>query len=87
MIEYTDIDRNDPQTLEAADSIQINVTGVPAVKGGAFRQLFQDDFGDVWNLTPVGQTDYHLTIKPSEALALKDATLTSSINTIEQEGE
>jgi preprotein translocase subunit SecD len=78
MIEYTDIDRTDPQTLEAADSIQINVTGVPAVKGGAFRQLFQDDFGDIWNLTPVGQTDYHLTIKPSEALALKDATLTSS---------
>ena len=32
MIAYTDIDRNDPQTLEAADSIQINVTGVPAVK-------------------------------------------------------
>src|SRR5580698_3028079 len=29
-IEYTDIDRNDPQTLESADSIQINVTGVPA---------------------------------------------------------
>jgi preprotein translocase subunit SecD len=82
MIEYTDIDRNDPQTLEAADSIQITVTGVPAVKAAAFRQLFQDNFGDIWNLTPVGQTDYHLTVKPSEALALKDATLTSSINTI-----
>src|SRR5580658_2413552 len=85
MIEYTDIDRNDPQTLEEADSIQINVTGVPAVKAAAFRQLFQDNFGGtagLWNLTPVGQTDYHLTIKPSSALELKDATLTSSINTI-----
>src|SRR5580658_3638288 len=81
-IEYTDIDRSDPQTLETADSIQINVTGIPAVKAAAFRQIFQDNFNDIWNLTPVGQTDYHLTMKPSEALALKDATLTSSINTI-----
>jgi preprotein translocase subunit SecD len=83
-IEYTDIDRTDPQTLETADFIQINVTGVPAVKAGNFRQLFQDNFNDVWNLTPVGQTDYHLTMKPSEALALRDATLTSSINTIKK---
>ncbi|HEY1757202.1 MAG TPA: protein translocase subunit SecD [Bryobacteraceae bacterium] len=82
MIPYTDIDRNDPQTLEAADSIQINVTGVPAVKAAAFRQLFQDNFNDVWVLTPVGLTDYHITMKPSEALVLKDQTLTSSINTI-----
>ncbi len=65
-IEYTDVDRNDPQTLESADSIQINVTGVPAVKSTAFRQIFQDNFNDVWNLTPVGPTDYHLTMKPSE---------------------
>jgi|SRR5579862_1010422 preprotein translocase subunit SecD len=83
-IEYTDIDRNDPQTLETADSIQINVIGVPAVKASNFRQLFQDNFNDIWNLTPVGQTDYHLTMKPSEALALKDATLTSSINTMKK---
>src|ERR1700733_595698 len=83
-IEYTDIDRNDPQTLETADSIQINVTGVPAVKAAAFRQIFQDTFNDIWNLTPVGQTDYHLTMKPTEALVLKDATLTSSINTMKK---
>ncbi len=82
MIEYTDVDRNDPQSLAEADSIQINVTGVPAVKGANFRQLVQDNFGDVWNLTPVGQTDYRLTMKPSQAIILKDATLTSSINTI-----
>ena len=31
-IEYTDIDRNDPQTLESADSIQINVTGIGTVE-------------------------------------------------------
>jgi len=82
MVEYTDVDRTDPQSIETADSIQINVMGIPAVKAAKFRQIFQDNFDGVWNLTPVGQTDYHLTMKPSEALKLKDETLTSSINTI-----
>src|SRR5580704_5474713 len=40
-IEYVDIHPNDPQTLEQADSIQIDVKGVPAVKAAAFRQLFK----------------------------------------------
>jgi preprotein translocase subunit SecD len=81
-VEFTDIERNDPQSVEAADTIQVNVTGIPAVKAAKFRQIFQDNFDDVWNLTPVGQTDYHLTMKPSQALELKAATLTSSINVI-----
>src|SRR5579863_1805878 len=67
-IQSTDIDRNDPQTLETADTIQINVTGVPAIKAANFRQMFKDNFDDTWNLTPVGQTDYHLTVEPSKAL-------------------
>lgn len=81
-IDYVDIDHNDPQTLETANTIEIDIKGVPAVKGGAFRQLVQDNFGDIWNLTPAGQTDYRMTMKPSEALKLGQETLTSSINTI-----
>ena len=81
-IDYTDMDRNDPQSIAEADQIQITVKGVPAVKGGDFRKLVQDNFGDVWNLTPVGATDFHMTMKPSEALKLKDETRTSAINTI-----
>lgn len=81
-IQYTDVDDTNPQTIQEAASIQVTVKGVPAVKGGDFRKLVEDNFGDVWNLTPVGQTDYYLTMKPSEALKLKDDTLTSSINTI-----
>lgn len=81
-IAYTDIERNDPQTIEAASTIQITVKGIPAVKGGDFRKIAQDNFGDVWNVVPVGDTSYYLTMKPSEALKLKDETMTSSINTI-----
>jgi preprotein translocase subunit SecD len=79
-IDYTDMQSSDPQSIEQADSIRITVKGVPAVKAAAFRQLVQDNFTDSWNLTPVGLTDYYLTMKPSEALRLKDDTLTSSIN-------
>ncbi len=79
-IDYTDIDRNDPQSIEQAPSIQINVKGVPAVKAAAFRQMVQDNFDADWILTPVGLTDYHMTMKPSEALQLKEDTLTSTIN-------
>jgi preprotein translocase subunit SecD len=84
LIEYTDITRNDPQTIQQADQIQINVAGIPSPKAGDFRKLANDTFGDVWILTPVNPTDYRLTIKPSEALRLKADTLTQSTNTIEK---
>jgi preprotein translocase subunit SecD len=82
-IEYTDINRNDPQTIQTADQIQVNVSGIPATKAGDFRKIVTENFGDVWILTPVNQTDYRLTMKPSEALQLKANTLTASTNTIE----
>ena len=83
-IEYADITRNDPQSIQQADQIQINVSGIPATKAGDFRKLVNDNFADVWILTPVNQTDYRLNMKPSEALRLKADTLTQSTNTIEK---
>ena len=83
-MEYSDIQRNDPQTIDAAGTIQINVTGIPSTKTGNFRTIFNDNFSDSWILTPVNQTDFKLTMKPTEVLSLKDATLTQSMNTIEK---
>ena len=60
--------RNDPHHSSTANSIQINITGVPATKAGDFRTIVNDNFGAVWILTPVNETDYRLTMKPSEAL-------------------
>jgi preprotein translocase subunit SecD len=81
-LEYTDINRNDPQTITDADTIQINVIGIPATKTGSFRSIFNDNFNDTWVMTPVNQTDFKLTMKKTEAISLKAATLTQSINTI-----
>jgi len=83
-IQYVDMQRNDPPTIQSADSIQIDVKGIPATSAGNFRQTVNDTFGGVWNLTPVNQTDYRLTMKPTEALKLRADTLTQSKNTIEK---
>ena len=81
---FGEIARNEPATIQTADSIQIDVKGVPATQAGNFRQLVNDSFGGVWNLTPVNQTDYRMTMKTSEALKLRQDTLTQSMHTIEK---
>ena len=58
--------------------------GVPATQAGNFRQIVNDSFGGVWNLTPVNPTDYRMTMKTSEALKLRQDTLTQSMHTIEK---
>jgi preprotein translocase subunit SecD len=83
-IDFASIDRNDPQSIQEADKIQINIHGVPSVKAGDLRRVINDTFGAIWILTPVNATDYKLTMKPSEALKLRKDTVTQSQNTIEK---
>ena len=81
---YVEMTRTDPQSLKEADSVQISIKGVPATKAGDFRTLFNDNFSSSWILTPIGPTDYRLTMQQSYALKLKADTLTQSINTIDK---
>ena len=83
-ITYVEMSRNEPPTIQTADTIQIDVKGVPATSAGDFRALVNDNFSGIWNLTPVNQTDYRLTMKTSEAIKLRQDTLTQSMNTIEK---
>jgi len=82
-IPFADMNRSDPDFDHAAN-IQINVTGVPGTKAGDFRMVVNDNFGTVWIMTTVNETDYRLTMKPTEALRVRSDTLTQSINTIEK---
>lgn len=83
-IDYGSIERNDPQSIQDADNVQINVRGVQSTKAGDFRRAINETFGSIWILTPVNATDYKLTMKPSEALKLRKDTVTQSQNTIEK---
>ena len=81
-IAYDSIDRNDPGTLEEADSIQINIRGVPLDATASFRGLVTDRLPQ-WVLAPVSSTDYKLNIRPTEALTLRRDTVDRAIRTIE----
>ena len=82
-ISYSSIERNDPQTLEDADKIQIDIKGVPIDSTGPLRQAVLDLLPQ-WNLSAVNATDYRLNIKPTEALTIRNETVVRAINTIEK---
>lgn len=81
-ITFGSIDRNEPTTLADADTIQINIKGVPVDKGAALRTLVNENF-DMWLLASVGSNDFKLTMKPTKALELRRDTLARSMSTIE----
>jgi len=81
-VTFGSIDRNEPATLADADTIQINIKGVPVDKAAALRSLVNDSF-DSWVLGSVNPTDYRLTMKPTKALELRRDTLSRSMSTIE----
>jgi len=82
-ISYNDLTRNDPQTLQDADKIEIDIKGVPVANSTALRAAVSESFGD-WNLLAVNSTDYKMTMKPTEALKLKHDTMSQTMATIER---
>ncbi|HLN02857.1 MAG TPA: protein translocase subunit SecD [Bryobacteraceae bacterium] len=81
-IDFASMDSNDPATVEAADTIQITVKGVPADKSTAFRNLVADHFSP-WILTAASSSEYRMNMRPSEMLALKRDTVQRTVQTIE----
>ncbi len=57
-IEYVSIDRNEPASIEAAETIQINIKGVPAAKTNDFRRLVNDALSQQWLLSSESEADY-----------------------------
>jgi preprotein translocase subunit SecD len=82
-IDYTDITRNDPNTLQDADKIEVDIKGVPLAKASALRSAVNESFVE-WILLGTNSTDYKLTMKPTESLKLKHDTMTQTMATIER---
>jgi len=82
-IDFADINRNEPSTLQDADKIEVDIKGVPVGKGSVLRSTIADSYGE-WNLLAVNSTDYKLNMKPTEALKLKHDTMTQTMGTIER---
>ena len=82
-IPFNDISVAEAKTLQDAGNVAILVKGVPSTDAGKFRGLVNSDF-QMWIATPQGATDYKLTMKPTEALALWQRVLAESKNTIDK---
>ena len=81
-VNYDSIDRNEPSSLDEADTIQVNIRGVPLDMTASFRNLVTEQLPE-WVLTPVNSTDYRLNIRPTEAINLRRDTVERAIRTIE----
>ena len=82
-ISFGDISVAEAKSLQDAGKVAILAKGVPSTDAGKFRGLVNSDF-QMWIATPQGATDYKLTMKPTEALALWQRVLAESKNTIDK---
>lgn len=84
-IEPGEITRNEPNRVEDADKIEVDIKGIPATRAGDFRRMVSDTFTD-WNLSPIAgsSTDYRMTIKPTAALQVRHDTMQQTMLTIER---
>lgn len=80
-IDFASMDSNEPNSVDTADTIQINIKGVPPEKSSAFRSILSDRFS-TWVLTAVSSGEYRMNMRPSEMLVLKRDTVERSIQTI-----
>jgi len=79
---FDSIERNDPQTIEEADSIALTVSGIPTESAGEFRSTIDEVFIE-WLQNSVDSTTYKLTMRPTTLAAIKGNTVTQAITTIE----
>ena len=77
------IDRNDPKSLDEADSIQINIKGIPLDKITAARQIISERLPE-WVFASLSPTDFKLTMKTSEALRLRKEVVDRAVQTLDR---
>jgi len=82
-IPVSEVSVEEAKSIQDAKQVAISVKGVPATQAGNFRSLVTEQLGE-WVLTTVNPTDYRLTLKPTNALALWKNTLDLSKNTIDK---
>ena len=63
-----DMLRNDPQHLEEADKIEIDIKGIPVAKSSAFRSVISDQFTD--RLVQLGKREETAVAQPCQDPAL-----------------
>ena len=81
-ITYSALRRNDPQSIEEADGIEIQLDGTPSTRVSDVREILEQE-APSWLPNSTGGGSFALTLRPTELLRLKAETLQQSMATIE----
>ncbi len=82
-IDFAAMERSEPDSVDAADSIHITVKGVPSDKIADFRRLVTDATAQQWILVSQG-ADFRLNLRREAAIRLREETMNQTISTIEK---
>jgi preprotein translocase subunit SecD len=77
------IQRNNPETIEEADSILITVEEMPAERAADFRNTVDQYFPD-WLASSRASTTWELRLRPESLARIKSDTVAQTIATVEQ---
>ena len=81
-VSYGSIDNTEPNSIETADASPDQHPRSNANQVGTMRSVISDHFGN-WILANSSGNDYRMTMRPTERLQLRKATIENSIRTIE----
>ncbi len=82
-VQFSAVDVEEAKDLKTATKAAILIKGVPSTQAGTLRGVVNDKFQQ-WLMTPVSPTDYRLTMRPSEALAMWQRVLAQTKNTLDK---
>ncbi|MBV8866019.1 MAG: protein translocase subunit SecD [Acidobacteriaceae bacterium] len=82
-VQFAGIDVDEAKDLKTAVKAAIVIKGVPSTQAGTLRGVVNDKFAQ-WLMTPVNATDYRLTMRPSESLAMWQRVLAQTKNTLDK---
>src|SRR5581483_461989 len=68
---YNSMDRNDPDSIETAETSQVNIKGVPVNQANEFRRVTNDLVGRQWLLVSENSTDYRLNLRNEASAKLR----------------
>jgi preprotein translocase subunit SecD len=82
-IPFSSIDVDEAKTLQTATKVAIEIKGVPPTQAGNLRTVLNENLPQ-WIVTQINATDYRLTMRPSDALAMWSQVLAQTKNTLDK---
>ena len=81
-IAFQSFSRNNPETIEDADSIEVTVDGIPTENVSQFREIVESIFPE-WVASGVTSTSWKLNLRPAALSRIKGETVIQAMATIE----